>query len=578
MEASKQPAVKPEALAEQPAAEEGGQEGSKAGKKRKVAMYLAYVGHGFQGMQRNPGARTIEDELFRALHQAGAISDANADENGFIKIHWMRAARTDKGVSAVGQVVSFKMVMDPEGMLERINANLPGQIRVFGYSRVTNGFDSRKHCDKRRYEYVLPEWAFDPRRGQGRAAGVRASAAAAAEEAAAAAAEEGAQQDGAAAGEQGGAEQQDDQQAEEQQTAAGAGQTQVAAAPPEQAEAEVAAGAAGAAAASPAAGEAAGGEQPGSTATAEAGTADGAAKGDGAGAAAGAPTPAAGEGGAFVFDDACTQRLTQILSIYEGTHNFHNFTVRKAASAPDAKRYILSFRCKGVFEISGERWVKMVVVGQSFMLHQIRKMVGMAVAVMRGTASEECMRLALKTSADLNTPMAPELGLFLDECFFDAYNSQWGEMHSELKLSDYQAEVDAFKAQHLYPHIAARDGEEGVNEAWLRTLNEANYRFRQWEQQVKAIRHGGGRRPAAPKGAGAASLIGGMETYGQDDHKRRHSGGGRGGRGQPPAKKARGDFVGGRRGRIEQRVAAASAAAPAGAGQQAAMAAGEYSD
>lgn len=49
-------------------------------------MYLAYVGHGFQGMQRNPGARTIEDELFRALHQAGAISDANADENGFIKV------------------------------------------------------------------------------------------------------------------------------------------------------------------------------------------------------------------------------------------------------------------------------------------------------------------------------------------------------------------------------------------------------------------------------------------------------------------------------------------------------------
>lgn len=30
---------------------------------------------------------------------------------------------------------------------------------------------------------------------------------------------------------------------------------------------------------------------------------------------------------------------------YEGTHNYHNFTVRKPASAPDVKRYILSFRC-----------------------------------------------------------------------------------------------------------------------------------------------------------------------------------------------------------------------------------------
>ena len=55
-------------------------------KKRKVAMFLAYVGHGYQGMQRNPGARTIEDELFKALHAAGAISDANADDKGFMKV------------------------------------------------------------------------------------------------------------------------------------------------------------------------------------------------------------------------------------------------------------------------------------------------------------------------------------------------------------------------------------------------------------------------------------------------------------------------------------------------------------
>ena len=55
-------------------------------KKRKVAMYLAYVGHDYQGMQRNPGAKTIEDELFTAIHKAGGISDSNADEKGFTKV------------------------------------------------------------------------------------------------------------------------------------------------------------------------------------------------------------------------------------------------------------------------------------------------------------------------------------------------------------------------------------------------------------------------------------------------------------------------------------------------------------
>jgi tRNA pseudouridine38-40 synthase len=55
-------------------------------KKRKVALFLSYVGHGYQGMQRNPGARTIEDDLFKAITEAGGISEANSDEEGFKKV------------------------------------------------------------------------------------------------------------------------------------------------------------------------------------------------------------------------------------------------------------------------------------------------------------------------------------------------------------------------------------------------------------------------------------------------------------------------------------------------------------
>jgi hypothetical protein len=52
-----------------------------ANKARKVALYVAYVGHGYAGMQRNPGVLTVEDEIVAALHKAGAISDANADNS-----------------------------------------------------------------------------------------------------------------------------------------------------------------------------------------------------------------------------------------------------------------------------------------------------------------------------------------------------------------------------------------------------------------------------------------------------------------------------------------------------------------
>ena len=43
-----------------------------------------------------------------------------------------------------------------------LQTHLHVQIRVLGFTRVTSGFEARKHCDCRRYEYVLPAAAFDP--------------------------------------------------------------------------------------------------------------------------------------------------------------------------------------------------------------------------------------------------------------------------------------------------------------------------------------------------------------------------------------------------------------------------------
>lgn len=134
--------------------------GGKPGKKRKIAMLLAYCGAGYQGMQRNPGAITIEGELEQALFRAGAISQCNFGD--LRKVDWMRAARTDKGVSAVGQIVSARLVIDPPGFLDRVNQHLPKQISVFGYSRVTSNFNAKQMCDRRRYEYIVPVFAFDP--------------------------------------------------------------------------------------------------------------------------------------------------------------------------------------------------------------------------------------------------------------------------------------------------------------------------------------------------------------------------------------------------------------------------------
>jgi hypothetical protein len=83
-------------------------------------------------MQRNPGCKTIEGDLHTALVKAGGIAAENSDDFAKVgrilsrsevdsrlilphncigfrmqfhgQVSWSRAARTDKGVSAVGQV------------------------------------------------------------------------------------------------------------------------------------------------------------------------------------------------------------------------------------------------------------------------------------------------------------------------------------------------------------------------------------------------------------------------------------------------------------------------------------------
>ncbi|KAG5457904.1 MAG: pseudouridine synthase [Olpidium bornovanus] len=98
--------------------------------KRKVVLLMGYCGTKFRGMQVNPGTFTVEGELIRALCKIGSISEANAGDSK--KVQLRRAARTDKGVHAAGQVVSMKLVVDIESFLGKLNAELDEDIRVYG--------------------------------------------------------------------------------------------------------------------------------------------------------------------------------------------------------------------------------------------------------------------------------------------------------------------------------------------------------------------------------------------------------------------------------------------------------------
>ncbi|XP_057505424.1 tRNA pseudouridine synthase 1-like [Actinidia eriantha] len=178
------------------------------------------------------------------------------------------------------------------------------------------------------------------------------------------------------------------------------------------------------------------------------------------------------KGSGFCYGEEERERFNRILKCYEGTHNFHDFTTRTKAEDPSAKRFIISFDANTIVNVQGIEFVKCEVVGQSFMLHQIRKMVGVAVAIMRNCAPELLIETALQQDVNINVPTAPEVGLYLDECLFASYNQKWKDSHEEVSMKAYAEE---FKMKHIYSHIASTEHKEGAVAIWLHSLNHRNY-------------------------------------------------------------------------------------------------------
>ena len=112
----------------------------------KIILIIEYDGTRYHGFQLQTDLPTIQGELEEALRKLTGE-----------KTRVMAASRTDAGVHAKGQVVSFRTrsPLPLSAFVKGINYYLAEDIAVKAASRVNNSFDVRRNALSREYNYYM---------------------------------------------------------------------------------------------------------------------------------------------------------------------------------------------------------------------------------------------------------------------------------------------------------------------------------------------------------------------------------------------------------------------------------------
>lgn len=115
---------------------------------RSFRLTLSYDGTAYAGWQVQASARTIQAELEAALLQVTGES-----------IRAVASGRTDAGVHALGQVVSFRSAtrLPADVLRKALDANLPRDIVVLEVSEAPARFHAIRDALRKRYRYVVQD-------------------------------------------------------------------------------------------------------------------------------------------------------------------------------------------------------------------------------------------------------------------------------------------------------------------------------------------------------------------------------------------------------------------------------------
>ncbi|XP_065218514.1 pseudouridylate synthase 1 homolog isoform X2 [Planococcus citri] len=188
----------------------------------------------------------------------------------------------------------------------------------------------------------------------------------------------------------------------------------------------------------------------------------------------------------YRINDEVVENVNKWASCYVGTHNYHNFTSGRKPLDPSCKRHIMSVVCQPPVIRDELELVTFLVKGQSFMLHQIRKMIGVLMAIARGYVSPDYINKAFLANELLQLPVAPGLGLLLEQVHYDWYNKKYGEngIHEKLDFQDVEDLVSEFREKQIYPIIIR---EEKENKSMLNYMETLGAHYEEYHSETSDI-------------------------------------------------------------------------------------------
>jgi len=113
---------------------------------RTIRMTVQYDGTDFAGFQVQVGQRTVQATFEAAVQQVTGAA-----------VRVVGAGRTDAGVHATGQVVSFQTgsTLTPGELRRALNAVLPPDVAVLEVADAPPGFNARFCARSREYQYTV---------------------------------------------------------------------------------------------------------------------------------------------------------------------------------------------------------------------------------------------------------------------------------------------------------------------------------------------------------------------------------------------------------------------------------------